>query len=86
MFNATHRQHSHKIPGRIHPHEAHRIKRKKLTLTANGEVLYHYCSQIYNQAMAAQRFVDLMTSDSITVGVKPYIRIGHCPHGSCNVQ
>ncbi len=47
------------------------IKRKKLTLTANGEVLYHYCMQIYNHAMAAQRFVDLMTTDSISVGVSP---------------
>lgn len=47
------------------------IKRKKLTLTPNGEVLYHYCTQIYNHAMAAQRFVDLMTTDSINVGVSP---------------
>jgi LysR family transcriptional regulator, transcriptional activator of the cysJI operon len=47
------------------------IKRKKLTLTPNGEVLYHYCTQIYNHAMAAQRFVDLMTTDSLNVGVSP---------------
>jgi DNA-binding transcriptional LysR family regulator len=47
------------------------IKRKKLRLTANGEVLYHYCMQIHNHAMAAQRFVDLMTRDSIKVGVSP---------------
>jgi LysR family transcriptional regulator, transcriptional activator of the cysJI operon len=47
------------------------IQRKKLRLTASGEVLFHYCTQIYNQAMAAQRFVDLMTTDSLNVGVSP---------------
>lgn len=47
------------------------IKRKKLMLTPNGEVLYQYCKQIYNHAMAAQRFVDLMTTESLNVGVSP---------------
>jgi LysR family transcriptional regulator, transcriptional activator of the cysJI operon len=44
------------------------INRKKLTLTSNGEVLYHYCEQIHNQAMAAQRFVNLMTKSNLNVG------------------
>jgi DNA-binding transcriptional LysR family regulator len=47
------------------------INRKKLSLTSNGEVLYHFCAQIYNQAMAAQRFVDLMTTNNLNVGVSP---------------
>src|SRR3990170_1024405 len=46
-------------------------RKKRVTLTSNGEVLYDYCKQIYNQAMATQRFVDLTSKDSINVGVSP---------------
>jgi DNA-binding transcriptional LysR family regulator len=46
-------------------------KRKRITLTSQGETLYHYCTQIYNQAMAAQRLVDNMATAKIDVGVSP---------------
>jgi LysR family transcriptional regulator, cyn operon transcriptional activator len=45
--------------------------RKRVTLTSNGEILYQHCKQLYNQAMATQRFVDLTSGDSIKVGVSP---------------
>jgi DNA-binding transcriptional LysR family regulator len=45
--------------------------KKRVTLTSNGEALFHYCKQIYNQAMATQRFVNLIAKDSINVGVSP---------------
>jgi LysR family transcriptional regulator, transcriptional activator of the cysJI operon len=45
--------------------------KKRITLTSNGEVLYHHCKQLYNQAMVVQRFVDLTYDAGINVGVSP---------------
>jgi LysR family transcriptional regulator, transcriptional activator of the cysJI operon len=47
------------------------INRKKITLTSNGETLYRYCKEIYNQALLAQRFLEITTGTTINVGVSP---------------
>lgn len=44
------------------------IERKKLTLTKAGEGLYKYASIIFQQTMAAQRFIELIRESSIMIG------------------
>jgi DNA-binding transcriptional LysR family regulator len=44
------------------------IERKKLTLTKAGEGLYNYASVILQQAMAADRFIEITRESSLLVG------------------
>ena len=49
------------------------IIKKRITLTSNGEALYRYCKEIYNQAIAAERFVELQTESILNVGISPIL-------------
>jgi DNA-binding transcriptional LysR family regulator len=44
------------------------IERKKLTLTKVGEGLYNYASVILQQAMAADRFIEITRESSLMIG------------------
>lgn len=47
------------------------INRKRVALTVTGQGLYRYAEEIYRQAIAAERFVELMRESSINIGVSP---------------
>jgi LysR family transcriptional regulator, transcriptional activator of the cysJI operon len=44
------------------------IERKRLSLTKAGEGLYKYASVIIQQAMAADRFIEIMRESSLMIG------------------
>ena len=45
------------------------INRKKLTLTPIGEGLYNYSRDIFQQSMAAERFIEISRESSLNIGV-----------------
>ncbi len=47
------------------------IKRKRVSLTPDGEALYQYCREIHNQALAAERYIKLHKESFIVAGVSP---------------
>jgi DNA-binding transcriptional LysR family regulator len=50
------------------------IDRKKLSLTRVGEGLYHYAREIFEQAMAADRFIEIVKESSLYIGVSPLLQ------------
>lgn len=49
------------------------INRKKLSLTEVGENLYHYAQEIFDQAMAADRYLEVIRGSSLCIGVSPLL-------------
>jgi DNA-binding transcriptional LysR family regulator len=47
------------------------IDRKKLSLTHTGEGLYQYARQIFQQALAADRFIEIVKASSLNIGISP---------------
>jgi LysR family transcriptional regulator, transcriptional activator of the cysJI operon len=45
------------------------VERKKLILTQTGEGLYHYAKEIYQQAIAADRYIELSKESSLKIGI-----------------
>jgi LysR family transcriptional regulator, transcriptional activator of the cysJI operon len=50
------------------------IDRKKLSLTRVGEGLYHYAREIFEQAMAADRYIEIVKESSLYIGVSPLLQ------------
>jgi LysR family transcriptional regulator, transcriptional activator of the cysJI operon len=49
------------------------VNKKRISLTNHGETLYHYCKEIYNQALAAERFIELQTESILNIGISPIL-------------
>jgi DNA-binding transcriptional LysR family regulator len=47
------------------------IKKQRITLTHAGEVIYQYAKEIYDQSILAGRFIDLMRTSSLHIGITP---------------
>ncbi len=50
------------------------VDRKKLSLTRVGEGLYSYAREIFEQAMAADRYIEMVKESSLYIGVTPLIQ------------
>jgi LysR family transcriptional regulator, transcriptional activator of the cysJI operon len=48
------------------------IERKKLSLTEAGKGLFHYAEVLFQQAMAADRYVEILNNSRLYVGVCQY--------------